>query len=275
MRDTASPSAVNENQRFAARSNNAAILVVEDNAINAEIARAFLEQIGCTVVMAENGAVAVDLANSHDFAAILMDIQMPVMDGLEATRRIRRGPVPKGSMATPIIALTAYASHADLHACLNAGMNDFLTKPLDMTKLFETLAKWDVVEHGIANAPVAATPNTVTFDRVRFDALVKTIPAERRDSLIAMSIQQINHHRTLIANAKPGAQDIRQTVHNLISVSGNLGLIHLSDLSRCMENRMRDGDDPDTPDIRALLAVIDQSLDQIRNVIPEITRVAS
>jgi hypothetical protein len=104
------------------------VLLVEDDPINREVALALIEDIGLAADVAENGRRAVTMAGREDYAAILMDMQMPEMDGIAATREIRKLP---GRAATPIIALTANAFAEDRERCLAAGMNDFLTKPFD------------------------------------------------------------------------------------------------------------------------------------------------
>ncbi|MCB6182838.1 response regulator [Leeia sp. TBRC 13508] len=113
------------------------ILVAEDNPINQKLTRIMVEKAGYTVVIAENGQEALDYALSSSFDLILMDCQMPVMDGLEATRHIRAMGVN-----LPIIALTANAFDEDRTACLEAGMNDFLTKPISQQTLVDMLDKW-------------------------------------------------------------------------------------------------------------------------------------
>lgn len=119
----------------------AQILLVEDNEINQEVARELLERSGLPVTIAANGEEAVRAVKEKDFAAVLMDVQMPVMDGYEATRRIRK---LEGSSQSsiPIIAMTAHAMTGDREGCLAAGMNDYVPKPIDPEKLFATLIKW-------------------------------------------------------------------------------------------------------------------------------------
>jgi len=115
------------------------ILLVEDNVINQQVALGFLADSGFEIVMAENGMEAVDLVGREDFDIILMDIQMPMMDGFEATARIRRLP---GCADIPIIAMTAYATNEDRQQIVAVGMNDHVTKPIDFAILMTTLRKY-------------------------------------------------------------------------------------------------------------------------------------
>ncbi|MGE5453425.1 MAG: ATP-binding protein [Acidobacteriota bacterium] len=115
------------------------VLVVEDDPTNQELVRMLLDGVGLYYDLAENGTLAVDLAARQDYALILMDMQMPKMGGLEATRHIRAS--SKGHR-TPIIAMTANAFSEDRELCLSVGMNDFVSKPCRPDKLFEMMLKW-------------------------------------------------------------------------------------------------------------------------------------
>jgi PAS domain S-box-containing protein len=119
-----------------------AILVAEDNEINALLARALLARLGHRATVARNGAAALEtfLSAATPFDLVLMDVHMPQLDGIEATRRIRAAEAASGRPRTPIIALTANAFGEDREACLAAGMDDFLVKPLDRERLAEVLA---------------------------------------------------------------------------------------------------------------------------------------
>ena len=114
------------------------VLLTEDNLVNQKIAKQILERIGFEVTIACNGKEAVDFTLSDSFDLILMDIHMPVMDGLEATRAIRRD----SRHQAPIVAMTANTGEADRQACFDAGMDDFLTKPIDPVALQEVLDRW-------------------------------------------------------------------------------------------------------------------------------------
>ena len=115
------------------------ILLVEDNVINQQLAEELLKTMGAYVTIAENGKAAVEVIKSGDFDAVLMDVQMPVMDGYEATKAVRKIP---GFSELPIIAMTAHAMKGDREKCIAAGMSDYISKPIDPTNLLGTLAKW-------------------------------------------------------------------------------------------------------------------------------------
>ena len=115
------------------------VLLVEDNEINRQVAKEILEGAGLIVTMAHDGREAVNAVKSDEFDVVLMDVQMPVMDGYEATGAIRSDP---GFKDLPIIAMTAHAMAGDRERSLEAGMNDHVTKPIDPEILYRTLAKW-------------------------------------------------------------------------------------------------------------------------------------
>ena len=115
------------------------MLLVEDNDINQEVAIGLLEDAAIQVDLAENGEIAVRMARENDYDAVLMDMQMPVMDGIEATRAIRSDP---RFQTLPIIAMTANAMSTDREQCLKAGMNDHIGKPIDPDQLFSVLLRW-------------------------------------------------------------------------------------------------------------------------------------
>lgn len=115
------------------------VLLVEDNEINQEVAQEILQGVGMTVVIANNGKVATEMVNSGTYDIILMDVQMPVMNGYDATKVIRNNPA---FSKLPIIAMTANALKGEKGKCIQAGMNDYITKPIDTTLLFRTMRHW-------------------------------------------------------------------------------------------------------------------------------------
>jgi PAS domain S-box-containing protein len=125
------------------------ILLAEDEPINQEVSRMLLEEVGLVVDVAGDGVQAVEMAQRTHYALILMDIQMPNLNGIEATRAIRALP---GYAETPILAMTANAFTEDHQVCIEAGMNDHIGKPVDPEKLFKTLLKWLSMPRGLVSA---------------------------------------------------------------------------------------------------------------------------
>jgi CheY-like chemotaxis protein len=115
------------------------VLVVDDNPINQKLVVRLLQKAGHAVQVADDGRQAVQAATRDDFDVVLMDVQMPVMDGFEATAAIRRNEQPSGRRL-PIIALTAHAMQGDREKCIEAGMDGYLAKPIQTNELFAALA---------------------------------------------------------------------------------------------------------------------------------------
>jgi CheY-like chemotaxis protein len=118
----------------------AAVLVVEDNRLNQKVATGLLEGLGCRVEVASDGREAIDLLRRRSYDLVLMDCQMPVLDGYAAASEIRR--LESGARRTPVVAMTAHAMQGDRDRCLAAGMDDYLTKPLGRLALAEVLGRW-------------------------------------------------------------------------------------------------------------------------------------
>jgi signal transduction histidine kinase/CheY-like chemotaxis protein len=116
------------------------VLVVDDNVVNQKVAQRYLQRLGCTVTIAGDGTEAVRINGEHTFDLILMDLQMPVMDGCEATRRIRAS--ERNTQLTPIVALTADVSSGQIDTARAAGMNDYLTKPIELDRLRAVLDRY-------------------------------------------------------------------------------------------------------------------------------------
>jgi two-component system, sensor histidine kinase and response regulator len=118
------------------------ILIVDDNPINLQVASAIVEGMGHRPTMAAGGREAIDALGRNPFDLVLMDVQMPEVDGFQATATVRSGRVPGVDRATPIVALTAYAMKGDRERCLKAGMDDYLSKPLDANALAAVIEEW-------------------------------------------------------------------------------------------------------------------------------------
>jgi two-component system sensor histidine kinase/response regulator len=154
------------------------VLLVEDNAVNQKVARRFIERLGCSVTIAENGEEGFEAFKRESFDVILMDLQMPVMDGFTATRHIRDTEAFRTH--TPIVALTANAMTGQLERCLAAGMDAFLTKPLDAGRLRETLARF------MTTPPAAAVTASSGVAQSTSDTPVVSV-----DALLAQSSENL------------------------------------------------------------------------------------
>lgn len=138
-----SPNALAPSAGIRARREGTRVLVVEDNAVNQRLARALLLKAGFQVDVAENGAVALERLEAEHFDVVLMDCQMPVMDGFAASREIRsREESDAGDRRIPIVAMTANAMEGDAERCLDAGMDAYLSKPISAELLYRTLDDW-------------------------------------------------------------------------------------------------------------------------------------
>jgi CheY-like chemotaxis protein len=161
----------------------ARVLLAEDNLVNQEVATELLRAVGLEVEVAESGVQALSMAQRKRFDLVLMDVQMPEMDGLEATRRMRARP----NLANlPILAMTANAFGEDREACLAAGMNDHVAKPVDPERLYSTLLRWLPKRSGEPVAPASAWPKAAkAFEPEPFATIAPIatptviVPAER------------------------------------------------------------------------------------------------
>lgn len=223
--ETDDPSTVDPSTVGAAAAAGLRILVAEDMALNAEMLQFTLEQAGHTVRIVTNGQLAVDAVREDVFDIVLMDVQMPVMDGLAATRAIRESTGP--TAAVPIVALTAYASHDDLKNCLDSGMNDFLTKPLERAKLHQVLARW--------SGSARSTPTPPGILAATDPASPSAPPPAGSDDLARVT----DLLARLIDADRANREAVRSTAHTLAAAASTLGFESLADRARRLVSASR------------------------------------
>jgi two-component system sensor histidine kinase/response regulator len=200
------------------------VLLVEDNIVNQKVASRFLERLGCQVTIAANGLEGVTVYTEQAFDLVLMDIQMPVMDGYTATQRIRelQSDLPR----VPVIALTANAMKGQLEECLAAGMDGLLTKPIDTERLQETLRRV-----GLARPAKNVDAAHAAVDFVRLRALTGDDPqfaAELAHTFESNSRDLVAQMR--VAAARGGFERLAGIAHQLKGSSGNLHTTVLHEL---------------------------------------------
>ncbi len=243
----------------------ASVLLVEDNEINQQVAREILSGAGLEVTLAINGQEAVDAVRQNKFDAVLMDIQMPVMDGYTATREIRN--LKSEIRNVPVIAMTAHAMTGDREKSLQVGMNDHVAKPIDPEALFTTLLKWikpmsdrddtrslgteasinsKVEDSDGSHIPSPAAgnddlpPSLAGFD---LEAGLKRLQGNRRlyrklllDFGKGYREASENIHNALIAN---DIKQVHSLVHNIKGLAGNLSATGLQDAAAKMDSSVK------------------------------------
>ena len=189
--------------RMERRTASVRVLLVEDNEVNRKLALHMLQRLGCSVEVAMNGREAVDLTANRVYDLVFMDIQMPEMDGIEATRLIRERERSTGKHL-PIVAMTAHAMEGDRERCLAAGMDDYLSKPVKIDLLAQMVEKWNPVRRR------ARTPLLGEAVRSRFAQEARWLVAEMTQALQARDVNYARH--TLMSlkrlSIAAGAKDV-------------------------------------------------------------------
>ncbi len=209
------------------------ILIVEDNRINQTVVSDMLLQLGCQIKVAENGLQALKILKTHPFDLILMDCYMPEMDGFTATQHLRTQEQKSGSHL-PIIALTANAMSEDKQRCLNAGMDDYLSKPVKIKELYQMLAKWLVPEQ-VKQDKVKQLPesdNTIKLKQNEYypivdDTILETLRREMRGKglgwIINLFLDELPNYIQAIEQATDDSAALYQAAHKLKGACANLG----------------------------------------------------
>jgi len=226
------------------------ILLAEDNLVNQEVATETLVAAGCHVDVASNGEQALALFAERDYDLIFMDCQMPEVDGLEATKRLRAGERRDGGRRVPIVALTAHALSGDRDACLAAGMDDYLTKPFTQQQLFEVIQRWT------GTAPDAETrtkadesAGAATHIDARAIENLRTLERQTGKTGIVEKVVALyqTSSRELVESIRDAARSgdaatLAEAAHSLKTASANVGGTQVSELCRSLELMGRSGD---------------------------------
>ncbi len=241
---------------------NAYVLLVEDNPVNQLVSQEMLEELGCRTDVAQDGLGAVEMVAIGAYDLVLMDLQMPVMDGFVAVERIREFERTENTpRPIPVIALTAHATEGDRQKCLDAGMSDYLSKPFTLAQLREVLEGWMVQEepHIQSNRPVSGPEGgSVKDDAAGLDAGYSLLDKKALDSIRALqrmdapnvldkvikiflenSPKLVQALRDSIAQ-NDAAGTIEQAAHSLKSSSATLGATRLAALCRELEEMARE-----------------------------------
>ena len=231
------------------------MLLAEDNPINQEVAVGLLETLDCAVTVVENGRQAVDAAKDGGFDIVLMDCQMPIMDGLAATRAIREA--ANDDQRLPIIALTADDADGTRTACIAAGMDDLLGKPFSRDAMRALLHRWQGSADGgqpTSTTTISEVP-PASLDPVPIDAL-RSIDPDGAKGLLQRAITKfIDYSEGLVSGLEQavGSDDVAEVAritHSLKSSSANLGATELSQLCADIERLTNDGAMPGDIDRR-------------------------
>lgn len=221
------------------------VLLAEDNPVNQEVAKAMLSKLGLPVDIANDGQEAVNLALSNHYDLVFMDCQMPVMDGYEATSHIRK--LQADSTRTPIIALTAHAAESHRTHCLNAGMDDFLTKPYSLDQLQQTLYRWLPKEkiHAAATVTAEVTPATSTKNRPQLNPRqleqIRSLDTSGGNELVRnilrTFLESAHDHLNQLSQAilNGDTEKLRHSAHTLKSSAANIGAESLSEALKQLE----------------------------------------
>ena len=271
--------------------------MVEDNAINRDVATGILENMGCSVVTAPNGRSAVQLSMQERFDLILMDCEMPVMNGFDAARRIREiekateglRDIDPARLHVPVVALTAHALVEVRERCLEAGMDDFLVKPYDEQQMVDMLGRWLAPREvsatrgetpavaAAAPVPAASGVSEATLDMVAIGK-IRAIAAKRGSSLLDQIVSQfaaISPPVVATMREKADAGDLEgvwQAAHNLRSSAAAIGAHRVS---RCCAQIEAMASDSKMLPSEAMLAALDGALAAAIHDLRELTEADS
>lgn len=259
--------------------NNIRLLMVEDDSTNQMVIKSILSKFGYQVDMASNGSEAVTALENNDYDLVLMDCMMPVLNGYDATAIIRDQASKVRNHAIPVIALTAYSFKGDREKCLAAGMNDYLSKPLDVAELLVKLDKWIALEPAV-NFDNTADMETPDGNGAQYCVSTKDI--FDMDEFLERNLGDLENSREVAnvfircakdyigairkAMAAKDAAGLLYSVHKLMGAAGNISLPLLSEIAYKIETAAKTGD---VEEAGVLLPELETSFEQAVDVLRE------
>jgi CheY-like chemotaxis protein len=261
-------------KRFSGR-----VLLVEDNVVNTKVARATLKGLGLAVLEAENGRVALDLLANETVDLVLMDMNMPVMDGIEATRRIRLAEsLGEFEGKVPIIAMTANVLQDARDACMGAGMDGFISKPFQRAELITILDRWlpgTTLPAAVLPSPrIEPPPAREAIDLATYRELEQTMDGDM-ESLVATFVSSTTKLIEAIATAvvERDARGVKLRTHSMKSSAASIGALELARLAADWDRRLGDPPFADwqhiLPTLQSEYARVAESLQRLARTEPK------
>jgi len=224
------------------------VLLVEDNPVNLEVTRRVLERLGVRTMVANNGEEALHKLQQGSVKLVFMDCQMPVMDGYQATRRWRQIEGKSGLPRLPVIAMTANAMQGDREKCLDAGMDDYLAKPVSIADMRAMLQRWrpGSPAQAVQSPPGAYAPGKASAENLIDAQVVQELREVMEDGFQGLVQTYLDNTPQLLqeldqAASRSQVDALVIPAHSLKSSSANLGAIRLSELARRVETAAREG----------------------------------
>ncbi len=251
---------------------DARVLVVEDNATNQKVARGMLEKFGIHIDVAGNGEEALRVLAQRPFDLVFMDCQMPVMDGFEATRRIRDAGSPVEDHDLPVIAMTANAMRGDRERCIRAGMDDYIAKPVDLAQLCRVLKRWlpeqcrrvagdeNAVKDLPSRAPQPFDYAAMSERMMGDEALIRAAT----EAFLKELGPQLGQLKSALAAAD--AEQVAALAHKIRGAAMNVGGIVLSASAHAIEQAGRRGE---LGEARQMLPELEQHAVELKNAIED------
>jgi signal transduction histidine kinase/DNA-binding response OmpR family regulator len=273
VREVEASPALNLDQLRGAR-----VLLVEDNELNQEVALGLLEPAHMSIDLAENGEVAIHMVSKNDYDLVLMDMQMPVMDGVAATKAIRSNPRFR---ELPIIAITANAMGADREICRQAGMNDHVSKPIDPDAMFATVMKWIKPRRVQPSEPPAPKvqaaapqnlPDLPEIDGVDSKDGLKRVGGNSRlyrDLLIKFAAKHSSAAPQIADALHIGDRNAAERIaHTVKGVAGNIGIKPVRFAAERLEKAIRESDSAVDTMLQDFTSVLRTQIDAIEQALP-------